>query len=90
MRMLDEIKLRTALPSGGALSSRPTPLETVAYADVRTVKRSEYYAAQAAGQRVDLTIIVNDEEYSGQSEVEYAGNIYLVVRAYRPNAGTSN
>lgn len=84
MRMLDEIKLRTVTktPGAGGYVSESVSASTV-YADVMSVKRSEFYAAGAAGMKADIVFVVNADEYAGQTEVEYDGKIYKVVRTYQ-------
>lgn len=84
MRMLDEITLR-AITRTQSASGYPveTVTETTVYADVMSVKRSEFYSAGAAGMRADIVFIINADEYDGQTEIEYNGSIYNVVRTYQ-------
>lgn len=85
MRMLDEIKLR-AITRTQSASGHPveTVAETPVYADVMSVKRSEFYSAGAAGMKADIAFAINADEYDAQTEVEYNSSIYNVVRTYQP------
>lgn len=84
MRMLDEIVLRKVTRTQSA-SGYPveTVAETAVYADVMSVKRSEFYSAGATGVRADIAFVINADEYDGQTEVEYGGSVYNVVRTYQ-------
>jgi SPP1 family predicted phage head-tail adaptor len=84
VRMLDEIKLRAVSRSVGAGGyTTETVSETTVYADVMSVKRSEFYAAGAAGMKADVVFVINADEYAGQAEVEYDGKIYDVIRTFQ-------
>lgn len=89
MRMEYEITLRstTTAPDSNGIATQ-TNTDTTVYADIRSVKRTEFYAAQAAGVRADITFIVNGDEYGGQMFVVYGGVTYKVSRSYQP-PGTS-
>lgn len=85
MYFSDRIKLRTwengvdsaGFEVPGTLTAREV------WADAQSVKRSEFYAAQNAGVRVDVVFAVRVEDYAGEVEVEHAGVIYDVVRSYK-------
>ncbi len=91
MRMLDEIKLRAVTRTSGA---NGFPVETVAetsvYADVESVGQSEYYAAQSIKRRADIVFVVKEDEYSGQTEVQYGSTIYDVVRTAQKYEARTN
>lgn len=60
---------------------------TVVYADMQSVRRQEFYAAESAGRKADIVLVVNADEYSEQTEVLCEGKRYRVVRAYRVGMG---
>jgi SPP1 family predicted phage head-tail adaptor len=78
----DRIKLRAVATtySGGFPTDEVTG--TVVWADKHSVVRSEFYAAQNAKVRVDVGFTVHKDDYSNQTEIEYGGAVYDVVRAY--------
>lgn len=84
MRMIDVITLRdtTTAPSANGLATL-TNVDKLVYADIQSVKRQEYYAAQAAGARADVVFVVNSDEYTGQMTVLYGTDIYKVSRTYQ-------
>lgn len=88
MRMDRSITLRdttTAPNSEGAVTTTNT--DTTVYADIKSVKRTEFYQASAAGVRADYSFIVNADEYAGQMLVLLDGVTYKVVRAYQTGLG---
>jgi SPP1 family predicted phage head-tail adaptor len=83
MRMIDVITLRdttTASDANGAATL--TNADKLVYADIQSVKRQEFYAAQAAGVRADILFRVNEDEYSGEMTVLYDSVAYKVSRMY--------
>jgi SPP1 family predicted phage head-tail adaptor len=87
--MLDVLTLRalTTSPDGSTGKAVQTAATTDVFADVQSVKRSEYYAADAAGQSVDIVFIVNSDEYNGQKEAVHNGTTYTIVRSYQTGQG---
>ena len=83
MRMLETIMLRdtTTAPDANGVATK-TNVDRVVYADVLSVKRSEFYAAQSAGVRADILFRVNEDEYSGEMTVVYDSVLYKVSRMY--------
>ena len=79
--MNDVIKLRTlsVTSDAGGFSSTVVATKTV-YADIKDVRQSEFYAANASGKRVDIVFVVNDDEWNGATEVEYDSAVYTIVR----------
>jgi SPP1 family predicted phage head-tail adaptor len=55
--------------------------EKTVYADIKSVRQSEFYAAEASGKKVDLVFVVNADEWNGATEIEYGSLVYSVVRA---------
>ena len=64
-----------------------TETKTTVWADKLSAKRAEYYAANAAGIRVDIVFSVNADDYTGQTEVEWNSEKYNVVRSYASGRG---
>ena len=64
-----------------------TETKTTVWADKLSAKRSEHYAANAAGIRVDIVFSVNADDYDGQTEVEWNSTKYNVVRSYQAGRG---
>jgi SPP1 family predicted phage head-tail adaptor len=91
MRMLDEVTLRARTITTNA---NGYPVESVTsttvYADVLSVGQTEYYAAQAAKQRLDIAFIINADEYSGQTEAQHNGIVYDVVRTAQAYEARTN
>ena len=86
MRMMDELTLigySTAPDSTG--KAVLTPTSTTVYADPKGVKRSEYYGAASAGQKVDAIFEINADDYTGQKEAVYGGVTYKISRSYPLN-----
>ena len=91
MRMLDEIALRTKTTTTGANGYPVESVTTTAvYADVESVGQSEYYAAKSIKQRADIVFVVNADEYSGQTEAQYDGKVYDVVRTAQKYEARTN
>ena len=56
--------------------------ETTVFADVTSVKRSEYYAAKQAEISLAITVKLRAVDYGGQERISYDGKKYRVERAY--------
>jgi SPP1 family predicted phage head-tail adaptor len=54
----------------------------VIFAELKGVKRSEFYQAQAIGLKPEKTFEVFDFEYNGENIVEHEGKRYDVIRSY--------
>lgn len=62
--------------------SQPIETETEVYADVQSVKRSEFYIGRQAGLALAAAFLVRTCDYDGQPLVEYDGKRYRVERTY--------
>ncbi|MEG2639123.1 MAG: phage head closure protein, partial [Clostridiales bacterium] len=58
------------------------PDHTQIYADVSSVKRSEYYAALQAGTQADVVFTIRSFDYRNEKELEFEGDIYNIIRTY--------
>lgn len=86
VRMLSELTLvgyTTAPDSTGKAVTTAT--NTVVYAEEKGVKRSEFYGAAAAGQKVDAVFEINTDEYTGQKDAIFGGVTYKISRSYPVN-----
>jgi SPP1 family predicted phage head-tail adaptor len=82
------IKLRTltvTADSGGFPSEAVSTVEV--YADTKSVRQTEYYAADANGKRLDTVLVINADEWNGATEAELNGVVYEIVRAYQVGLG---
>ena len=71
MRMDKIVKLRTLTvtsDSGGFPSKSVSTVEV--YADTKSVRQSEYYAADAKGKRLELVLVINADDWNGATEAE--------------------
>lgn len=48
-----------------------------------SVGTNEFYQANAQGLKPDVEFTIHGYEYDGQSEVEFQGDEYKVIRTYR-------
>ena len=64
-----------------------TPTEYECWAEMQSVKRTEFYAAAAAGMKVCLVVVINYMDYYRQdkkaSKVIIEGTTYTIIRVYR-------
>ena len=60
---------------------------TTVFANIRPAGTNEFYSAQQAGITVKLKAEVYSMEYEGQTEAEYAGKRYFIIRTYPQENG---
>jgi len=53
--------------------------------EVESVTRNEFYSAAKVDMQPEIVFVINRYDYSGESEVEYEGVLYDVIRSYKPN-----
>lgn len=53
--------------------------------EVESVTRNEFYNAAKVDMQPEMVFVINRYDYSGESEVEYEGQLYDVIRSYKPN-----
>lgn len=77
------VTLVTVNEDTGATASRES------YAEVQTVSGSETYQAMTVGLKPSLMIVLPswDDDYAGEDLLDYGGNRYRVIRAYRTEDG---
>lgn len=59
-----------------------TVVETTVFADVKSAKRSEFYAAKNVGVDLAITVKLRASDYGGQERLVWSGKRYKVERAY--------
>lgn len=58
------------------------PVKTNILCAVKSIGRSEFYAAAQAGLKPEITFVIHGYEYNGEKEVEFEGQKYKVIRTY--------
>ncbi len=53
------------------------------WCEPRSIRMSEAYQAQAVGMKPEITLVLRQEDYSGQTRVKYTNIVYKVLRTYR-------
>ena len=56
--------------------------ETEVFADVQSVRRSEFYAAKQIGVTLAIAVKLRAADYAGQERLVWNGTRYKVERAY--------
>ena len=64
-----------------------TNTDTNVFANVLSVARAEFYAANANGIDAVLTVQVHVEDWSNQTQLVYDSQTYYIVRAYQKGQG---
>lgn len=65
-----------------------TPTQTEVFAEVKSVKMSEFYTALNDGIQPEYIFTLTDyADYNGQKTIIYNGTYYDVVRTYTPVNG---
>lgn len=64
-----------------------TTVDTQVWANVKSVSRSEFYAANANKLEVTQAFDVHVEDWNNQTQVIYEGKLYYIVRAYQKGLG---
>lgn len=56
------------------------------FCSLKSVSRSDFYAAEQTGLALDHVFITNPVNYHGERIVEYQGNRYEITRTYQPSS----
>lgn len=59
------------------------PTKTEIYANVKSVRRTEFYEALRSGITAAVVFDIFAHDYDGQRLIEYDGEVYKVERAYQ-------
>lgn len=85
----DKITLRAVTRAPDSYGdSIPSYTDTVVWANKKSVTRSEFYAANMAGVKIDAVFEVHAEDYEDQMAVTFDSANYEVMRAYAKGEGT--
>lgn len=79
----ERIKLRAVTTTNVGGFPQTYISETSIWADKKSVKRTEYYQAAAAGKKIDVVLAVNAIDFNDQTELEYNNAIYNIERTYQ-------
>lgn len=63
----------------------PTETKRETFANEKSVKRSEFYAANQSGLRADVILVIWEAEYRGERIIEHNGKRYEVIRTFNPS-----
>lgn len=61
---------------------KETVTETEVFADIQSVRRSEFYAAKQIGITLEIAVKLRAADYDGQERLVWNGKRYAVERAY--------
>lgn len=80
----DEIELgrMVAANAGGYPGQRVFAPSRQVYADLRSVRRDEFYKAAAAGKAATALFVVHSEDWAGETTVRHGGTLYNIERSY--------
>lgn len=59
-------------------------VKTKVLCSVESVTRSEFYAGASHDLQPEIVFVINKYDYENQSEVEFEGRKYNVIRSYLP------
>jgi len=89
----DLVKIKDEADDDAYINTVEVSRKKDVFINVKSVRRSEFYAALQAGVDVAITFEVRTADYDGETIVEYkhprnkAVTIYRVVRSYTPDGG---
>lgn len=55
------------------------------FAEKKSVRQSEFYQAAATGLKPEVTFNIWNQEYNGESQLEYDEKIYTIIRVFQKN-----
>lgn len=82
---MDQITLISETPGGedeDGFPLAPEPVMIMAFCNVKSCKRSEFYQAQSVGVNALYSVELNSLDYSGQKVAKLNGRPYGVFRTY--------
>lgn len=83
MRWEDVIKLISiAYTQNGLGDMTETKTERQVYANVSSIKRAEFYQAQAVGLKPEVVFEIRLIDYEGEKKLSYEAEEYNVIRTY--------
>ena len=71
-----------------ARNSRGTIQPTITWSEKpwclpQSVRMSEAYQALSVGMKPEITLVLRQEDYAGQTRVKYGGIVYKILRTFR-------
>lgn len=78
-----ECKLRTTLHESDGIGQdigETVQETTIPIVRIEKVYASEFYRANEQGMRPTIRIVINSLNYNNETELEYAGTIYNIIR----------
>jgi SPP1 family predicted phage head-tail adaptor len=82
----DRITLqKTESESTGSYMQPVVKSSVAVYTNVKSLARSEFYSAMAAGQKYDIAFEVHAEDWGNQNQIVYDGATYSIERTYQKN-----
>lgn len=63
----------------------PVPIKRHTFAEKKSVRQSEFYQAAVSDLKPQFTFVVWTLEYHGESELEYEGKKYKIIRTFEPD-----
>lgn len=60
----------------------PVTTETTVLCGIKSIGRNEFYSAALTGLKPEVTFVVKNYEYSGQTKLVFDGATYKVLRTY--------
>lgn len=79
-------KITLTADSFGGLTVE-TPADTAAFADKKSVARTEFYSSSMAGIKLDAMFQIHAEDFNNQTRLVYGTTTYDIVRAYQKGEG---
>jgi len=82
-RYQDLVRLITVrdVPTGGGYSKEVLSYREV-FANIKSVGRSEFYAARQSDVELAMTVEMRTWDYEGERRLEHGGKLYTVERQY--------
>ena len=77
-----ECKLRTTIHESDGIGVETETIQetTIPIVRIEKVYASEFYRANEQGMRPTIRIVINSLNYNNETELEYAGTIYNIIR----------
>lgn len=88
MYFSDSVTLRSVTVTQDADGYQTTSnTDSNVFANVVSVARAEFYAANANGINAVMTVQVHSEDWGNQTQLVYNSKLYYIVRAYQKGLG---
>lgn len=85
MRM-DQVIILIGEATGGESSGIGDPVAVdrrrETFAQMNSIRQSEFYQAAAAGMKPEITFTIYKDEYAGEKKLEHDGTVYQIIRTF--------